>query len=401
MRLWFSGQGSHDRHELLRKMNIAIVRQRYNPYGGAERFVSRAVAALGREGVEVTVFARDWSEGAAQDGVGRLVRCDPFYIGRTWRDWGFGRAVCAALSVQKFDLVQAHERIACCDVYRAGDGVHAQWLANRRQVLGAAGRLGLALNPYHAFLLAAERRMFASARLRAVICNSRMVRDEIRRHFGLADDKLHVVYNGVDLEAFNPALKVSRAEVRAGLGISNSAMTYLFVGSGFERKGLPQLLGAMKPVEKAHLIVVGEDKRLDSMRRLCLRLGIDKRVHFVGGQADVKPWYGAADCFVLPTLYDPFPNAALEAMASGLPVITTTQCGAAEFVETGVSGALCTAGDEIGLSSAMIAIGNVDHAAMMGNAARNAVSGLGIDAMALQLTALYRKLISNGEGHVV
>jgi UDP-glucose:(heptosyl)LPS alpha-1,3-glucosyltransferase len=263
------------------------------------------------------------------------------------------------------------------------------------------GRIGLALNPYHAFLLAAERRMFASARLRAVICNSRMVRDEIRRHFGLADDKLHVVYNGVDLDAFSPGLKAARTAVRARLGIGDDEMTYLFVGSGFERKGLPQLLGAMKSAAKAHLIVVGEDKRLASMRVLCRALAVDKRVHFVGGQADVKPWYGAADCFVLPTLYDPFPNAALEAMASGLPVVTTTQCGAAEFVETGVNGALCNAGDESGLVSAMMVIGGIERAARMGDAARSAVSGLGIDAMALQLTALYRTLITNGAGHAV
>ena len=207
-------------------MNIAIIRQRYNPYGGAERFVSRAVTALGREGIEVTVFARDWSDdavegGAVEDGTTELVRCNPFYAGRTWRDWSFGRAVCAALSVsvRKFDLVQSHERIACCDVYRAGDGVHAQWLANRARVLGLPGRIGLALNPYHFYLLAAERRLFASARLKAVICNSRMVRDDIRRHFGMAEDKLHLVYNGVDLELFNPSLKSARIALRSRLGI--------------------------------------------------------------------------------------------------------------------------------------------------------------------------------------
>ncbi len=380
-------------------MNIAIVRQRYNPFGGAERFVSRAVAALGREGVNVTVFARDWGEGAVQDGVGKLVRCDPFYIGRTWRDWGFGRAVCAALARREFDLVQAHERIACCDVYRAGDGVHAQWLVNRRRVLGLAGHIGLALNPYHAFLLAAERRLFASVRLRAVICNSRMVREEIRRHFGLPEDRLHVVYNGVDLELFNPGLKSARAAMRSRLGIAEEAMVYLFVGSGFERKGLPQLLAAMRAAEKAHLIVVGEDKRRRQMQALGVQLGIAGRVHFAGGQSDVKPWYGAADCFVLPTLYDPFPNAALEAMASGLPLITTTQCGAAEFIQPGVSGLVHEAGDVAALAAALLAIGDVGKAGDMGRAARVAVSGLGLDAMAAQLTSLYRSLLSAGERH--
>ena len=382
-------------------MNIAIIRQRYNPYGGGERFVSRAVRALGREGIDVTVFARDWDDGAIEGEAIEFVRCDPFYAGRTWRDWSFGRAVCAALTKRKFDLVQSHERIACCDVYRAGDGVHAQWLANRARVLGLAGRIGMALNPYHHFLLAAERRLFASGRLRAVICNSRMVRDEIRVHFGLAEDKLHIVYNGVDLEYFRPSLKSAHAALRSSLGIPPDAMAYLFVGSGFERKGLPQLLRAMPLVEKAHLIVVGEDKRQGKMRQLCAQLGILQRVHFAGAQNDVRPWYGAADCFVLPTLYDPFPNAALEAMASGLPVITTTQCGAAEFIENGVCGAVCEAGDGAALAAALGAIGSVEKAQPMGRAAREAVSGLGIDAMATQLAGLYRSLLNTGERRAV
>ncbi|MCX7154020.1 MAG: glycosyltransferase family 4 protein [Proteobacteria bacterium] len=376
-------------------MNIAIIRQRYNPYGGGERFVSRAVRALGREGIDVTVFARDWNDGAVEGEAIEFVRCDPFYAGRTWRDWSFGRAVCAALTKRKFDLVQSHERIACCDVYRAGDGVHAQWLANRARVLGLAGRIGMALNPYHRFLLAAERRLFASARLRAVICNSRMVRDEIRRHFSVPEEKLHIVYNGVDLEYFHPSLKSARSSVRSGLGIAPDAMVYLFVGSGFERKGLPQLLRA------THLIVVGEDKRQGKLRQLSAQLGILQRVHFVGAQNDVRPWYGGADCFVLPTLYDPFPNAALEAMASGLPVITTGQCGAAEFIENGVCGAVYEAGDGAALEAALGAIGSVEQAETMGLAARAAVSGLGIEATAMQLAGLYRSLLNTGERRAV
>ena len=167
-------------------MRLALIRQRYNPYGGAERFVARALEALKGQGVAVTVFARQWdtsgdasgdtSEEAAGDAMSaEFVRCDPFHVGRLWRDASFARAACQAVAQRRFDLVQSHERIGCCDIYRAGDGVHAQWLDNRRRALGAWGRLGVRLNPYHAYVLAAERRLFASERLRAVICNSRIV----------------------------------------------------------------------------------------------------------------------------------------------------------------------------------------------------------------------------------
>jgi UDP-glucose:(heptosyl)LPS alpha-1,3-glucosyltransferase len=374
-------------------MKIAIVRQRYNPYGGAERFVARAIAALGREGVGVTVLARDWREGGRDGGPVELLRCDPFHIGRVWRDRSFARAVCKTLAAQRFDLVQSHERIACCDVYRAGDGVHAQWLINRSRALGPIGRLGLALNPYHRYLLGAERRLFASRQLKAVICNSRMVRDQIRGHFDVPEARLHVIYNGVDLEAFHPKLRSERVGLRARLGIAADAMVYLFVGSGFERKGLPQLLNALPGLEKGELIVVGQDKRTGAMQHLAARLGLSGRVHFAGAQDDVKPWYGASDCFVLPSLYDPFPNAALEAMAAGLPVITSTQCGASECIEPGRSGAVCDALDAAGLLHCLRTINAPAKARKMGEAAREEVAGLGLDRMAVQLAELYRSLL--------
>lgn len=379
-------------------MKIALVRQRYNPYGGAERFVERALTALAAEDVELTLLARAWSEAPSPEAASRpwrLLRCDPFYIGRVWRDWGFARAVCAAVRAHSFDLVQSHERISCCDVYRAGDGVHRQWLANRKRAAGLWERIALTLNPYHWYTLAAEKRLFHSAALRAVICNSNMVKEELRRHFGLAEAKLHVIYNGVDLDAFHPRLREAwRKRKREELGIADAAMVFLFVGSGFRRKGLPQLLRALSGVRDAHLVVVGADKELARLRRLAQQARLSGRVHFTGGQADVKPWYGMADCFVLPTLYDPFPNAALEAMACGLPLITSMQCGAAEFVESGVQGYVCRDPlDVVELARCLNLAAAPAQAQRMGAAARSKVEPYGLAHMAQRLTQLYADLL--------
>ena len=376
-------------------MKIALVRQRYNPYGGAERFVERAMTALAAQEVELTLLARAWSDAPGAGEQRRLIRCDPFYIGRVWRDWSFARAVCAAVQAHRFDLVQSHERISCCDVYRAGDGVHRQWLANRKRGAGVWERIALTLNPYHWYTLAAEKRLFESPRLRAVICNSNMVKEEVRRHFGLAEDKLHVIYSGVDLAAYNPALREEwRARKRAEFGIADSAMVFLFVGSGFARKGVPQLLRAMTGVRGAHLIVVGKDRELALMQRTVGDMKLADRVHFTGGQDDVKPWYGMADCFVLPTLYDPFPNAALEAMACGLPLITSLQCGAAEFVESGVEGYVCRDPlDVVELARCLNLVAAPGQAQRMGAAARRRVEPYGLDAMARRLTGLYADLL--------
>ena len=371
-------------------MHLTLVRQRYSPYGGAERFIERALGALGEHGILVTVLAREWI-----GDPGDVVRCDPFYVGRLWRDWSFARAVCREVARRPFDFVQSHERIACCDIYRAGDGVHAQWLHNRRAILEPLARAGLALNPYHRYVLAAERRLFGSPRLRAVICNSRMVKDEIRAHFGTPDAKLHVIYNGIDLEAFHPRLReMHRAAMRQKLGISQRTPLHLFVGAGFERKGVYRLIEAFarSRQQDAHLVIVGRDKAQARAARLASSFGITSRVHFAGAQENVLPWYGAADSFALPSLYDPFPNAALEAMACGLPVITTPQCGTAELIDEGVNGYVvdALAVDELADRLARL---DVPTAQEMGRRARKRAEELSLKAMTDRLLALYRSLV--------
>jgi len=381
-------------------MRLALIRQRYNPYGGAERFAARALEALREQGMALTVFAREWDtgEGSRKGAAIEWTRCDPYYLGRLWRDAGFARAVCRAVAQCSFDLVQSHERIECCDIYRAGDGVHAQWLENRSRILGPLGRLGTAINPYHAYVLRAERRLFASPRLRAVICNSNMVANEIRIRFGVPESRLHVIYNGVDLEAFHPRLRGQhRADMRRRLGIAESTVVFLMVGSGFERKGVPQLLGALArlPDAQQRLVIVGEDRRSGALRRRAAALGLGERALFAGPQRDPGPWYAMADCFVLPTLYDPFPNAALEAMACGLPVITSTTCGAAEFILEGKNGFVCDALDVEALAGRM---GEIDQASAqrMGEHSRANVAGLGLQVMAGRLLALYGSLLPRG-----
>lgn len=366
-------------------MKLALIRQRYTPYGGAERFVARAMEALQDRGAQITIVTRRWQ------GDGEALVVNPFYVGSLWRDWSFARGVCRAIAAHDFDLVQSHERIACCDIYRAGDGVHREWLAQRARIQNPLQRLATQLNPYHRYTLAAEARLFASPRLKAIICNSRMVKEEIRRHFGVAEEKLHVIYSGVDLEAFHPRLKGQhRASVRARLGIADDAPVFLFVGSGFERKGLAAALRALALApSESHLLIVGGDKHAARYQALAQQLGVAARTHFIGPQTDVKPYYGAADVFVLPTLYDPFPNAALEAFASGLPVITSPKSGAAEFIHEGDNGAVCDALDSATLAAAMQMLAAHDRTEV----ARETVATHDVQTMSHAMTALYARLL--------
>lgn len=374
-------------------MRLAIVRQKYNPYGGAERFIERALAALAAtEQVDLTVIARQWRP---RPGV-RFVACDPPYRTSLARDRSFAQAVNAHLAAAggAFDIVQSHERIPGLMLYRAGDGVHATWLEQRARALPAWRRFAVAANPHHRYLRAAERAMFAHPALRRVICNSAMVRDDIIARFGVPPERLTVIYNGVDLERFHPRNRAQRPALRAALGIPADAPLFIHVGSGFERKGVGQFLAAMASgPATAHALIVGVDKHAGRYRARAQRLGLGGRAHFLGGRDDLPALYGAADAFVLPTLYDPMPNAALEALASGLPVITSLQCGAREMITEGANGFVMDALDHARLQAALARMAVPGRAAAMRQAARASVAHLSPDAMAAQLVDLYRSLL--------
>ncbi len=372
-------------------LKLALVRQRYNPYGGAERFIARALPALERAGAEVTLISRS-GEGW---GARRLLRVDPFHVGNLWRDWSFARAARTAWRRESFDIVQSHERIPGCDVYRAGDGVHRRWLELRQCTASVLERIGIALNPYHRYVCNAERQMFEHPRLRAVICNSKMVRDEVQRAFRIGREKLHVIYNGVDLEYFHPRQgEALRGAARAQLGCRPRDTLFLFVGSGFSRKGLAAAIDALAAAANRAfwLLVVGRDREEARFARQARAAGLSGRVRFLGGRDDVRPLYAAADCFILPSRYDPFPNTALEALAMGLPAIVSSRCGAAEIIEPGANGWICEPDDAPGIARLMQAADGAISDGRMARAARSTAERFGIEAMAGKLAELYASI---------
>ena len=377
-------------------MRLAIVRQRYNPFGGAERIVARALPALERAGSEVTLIARS----ATGWGARRVITVSPFYLGRTWRDWSFARAARAAWRREAFDVVQSHERIPGCALYRAGDGVHRRWLELRRRAAGFLERLGMAINPYHRYVCAAERRMFEHPRLRAVICISEMVRSEILRSFRVEPRKLHVIYNGVDLEHFRPRERdAARDADRLRLGFGPRDTMLLFVGSGFARKGLGGAIAGLALARERSfgLVVAGRDVHQAQFEKQARASGIGERVKFLGGQQDVRPLYAAADCLVLPSRYEPFGSTVLEALAMGLPAIVSSRCGAAEVIEAGVNGWICEPDDAAGIARLMTLAGTQARSESMRNAARARAEGYSIDAMAGKLIELYESLAAEAK----
>ena len=368
-------------------MKLAIVRQTYNPNGGAERFVSRALNVLSQSGeLDVTLIARKWENAAGW----QTLTVNPPFRNRQAREAGFAREAAALFS--QFDIVQSHERIPGATIFRAGDGVHATWLEQYSRILSPLRRWTQSLSPYHRYILQAEREMFTHPQLRTVICNSKMVRDDIARRFRLAPEKLTVIYNGVDTAAFHP--DVRKLSQREAWNIPADAPVLAYVGSGFSRKGVAVALNAIVAHPTVWLLVAGRDKHARRFEALATKLGVAARVKFLGPVDNIKQVYGSADALMLPTLYDPFPNVCVEALACGLPLITSTQCGAAEWIEEGKNGWVRDALDVDGYRDAIAQwLAGRARGEDYSLAARHTAEPFTLDRMADELNALYRALM--------
>jgi UDP-glucose:(heptosyl)LPS alpha-1,3-glucosyltransferase len=235
----------------------------------------------------------------------------------------------AASNASECDVLLSLERIWRCDIYRAGDGVHRAWLERRAQIAGPLQKLTRILNRKHSAALALEESLLAKGGADRVIANSRMVKEEIVRFHGFPDERIEVVYNGVPLEALRRG-REGRAKIRETLGLKTDDIAVLFAGSGWERKGLRFAIEAIeKSGKQVRLLVAGRGDGKKSA---------SARIRYLGVVQDIPALYGASDIFLLPTIYDPFSNACLEALAAGLPVVTTRANGFSEIMETGVHG---------------------------------------------------------------
>jgi UDP-glucose:(heptosyl)LPS alpha-1,3-glucosyltransferase len=374
----------------MKKHRLAIVRQKYRPDGGAERFVSRALTALSSQDLELNVITRQW-QGEKQDDWNIHI-CNPQKWGRISRERGFAHAARQLWQAEQFDIVQSHERIPGCDIYRAGDGVHRRWLLQRQRILpNWRGQL-LMLDRYHRYVMGAEKAMYQAKELKAVICNAEMVKNEIIEDFGVDAKKIHVIYNSIDSSRFVPAQSVQKLALREKLGIPGEAVVLCFVGSGFERKGLAAAIKAIADTDR-YLLVVGQDKAERHYKALAQTEGCSDRVRFCGMQKETLPFYQAADGLLLPTLYDPFPNVILESMACGLPVITSDTCGGSEFIEQGLNGFVCDALDISRLKEAVMTIPSLKYDNKMGMAARHKVMDATPERLSKQLITLYQTLL--------
>jgi UDP-glucose:(heptosyl)LPS alpha-1,3-glucosyltransferase len=374
-------------------MKVALIRSKFNYFGGAEKFVDRALEALVLVGAQPTLICQSWKSTGDAEPFPLIQTSKPKGLTRTARARNFAASVHTVVQRQAFELVQTHERIPGFDVFRAGDGVHRVWLAQRAKDIGWQRRWLMWLDPFHRYQLTQEKLLYEAESLRAVICNSHMVKQEILRHFNIDAQKVHVLYNGIDTEKFRPPKHQERAQAKRQLGLSAHEPVLVFLGAGFERKGVHHLLKALALCPGMRLMVVGSDKHIKRYQKLAQKLGIHDRVMFTGPQKDPLPYLWAADGMVFPTLYDPCPNAVLEGMACGLGIITSPHCGAMELLNES-SGICVSPWDHQGMADAMKQFKNPEFALKTGQAARVCVESLTLQAMGHNLLKLYQSLVA-------
>jgi UDP-glucose:(heptosyl)LPS alpha-1,3-glucosyltransferase len=284
-------------------MRVGLVVRRLSAHGGTERFTLGFARALVAAGHDVTAHCR----GADLDVPGLRVSPLGGWAGR-------GRVLKGALLERaaaqvprgSADVTIGFLRAPGFDVLRAGGGAHAAWLDGRNP--GIADQQELARD---------ARALRSAGR---VVFNSEMARQDALGHHPLDPERLHVVRNGVDLHRFQP--NTSAAPERR----------ILFIGHGWTRKGLDTALAALALLRGCRLGVVGRDPNPRRFRRAAAALGVSDRVDWLGSVDRVEALLPRALALVLPTRYDPSANVCLEAMACGVPVVTSGRDGAGEIL---------------------------------------------------------------------
>jgi len=321
-------------------MRIGLALRQFDPRrGGAEQWTTQLATQLLARGHEVHVVAERFGEQTREMSIAAH-RLHGF---RSRTD--FAAAAQARLLSLSLDVIHDMGSGWCCDVFQPHAGslaalqrrklkTVAPWL---RPLKSRFDRLLLRHREFRALL---ERQYLDDGRF--LVALSQKVAVDFQRFHGVHPRRIRLIYNGVDTERFCPRLRNSyRRRIRRRLGVADDALLILIVTHNFRLKGVPMLLRAVKSLKKrkmpVHLAVVG-GKRLGGWIGSARRLGIERVVSFVGSVDDTVPYYAAADLYVHPTFYDACSLVVLEALSSGLPVVTSAQNGAGELMTEGIEG---------------------------------------------------------------
>ena len=326
-------------------MKVVISCKYFSPRGGAQTFLFNLATSLVADGHSVKVLALE-SEKEIR-GV-QVEPLDTLPVPKTFRDLAYARASRRALAEEEADVTFGEQKSWGADVVRPGGGVHLEYMKQTvksypssfvRAVKSVTRRWKTKelINHY------IEKKLYAVPGPKAVIANSQLVREHLLKHYPQLEDRVELVYNGVDCERFSPKLREEhRFEVREELDIPQDALVGVFVSFDWRRKGLATVIRALSVLKdretgpQVYCIVVGKGKQVRT-ELYAKRRGVGDRLRFAG-VTEPDRYYGASDLLLLPTFFDPCANVTFEGLACGLPVVTTVFNGAYEVLHPGVDG---------------------------------------------------------------
>jgi UDP-glucose:(heptosyl)LPS alpha-1,3-glucosyltransferase len=310
--------------QALLPMTIGILRRGYSSSGGVEVYLKGLARGLVAEGHRVILIGTHAWPVAEWPG-GEILRCR----GKTPSE--YAREVSSILGGKSplFDLTLSVEKVPGCDLYRTDEGVHAAWLEVRAPFLDPLARLFQNVSPKHREKLRLERKLFSPEGAGRVISLSLAITREIARRYHYPEGRIRMIRNGVSLRRKDRSAEREGAKER--LGINRGEKVILFVGTGWERKGLRFATKAVEALgdPSIRLVVAGEGN---------VRKYRSPVIRFLGPVREMDEVYETADLLLFPTIYDPFPLSTLEALAMGVPVITSAANGVSEVLATGVHG---------------------------------------------------------------
>jgi len=368
-------------------MKVALLIESFGALGGAENQAAMLAAALAERGHEVRVFASSVR--------GEVAGVQATALG-TSDHYSFAWAAKTAVQRESFDIVHSFARTVSQDLLRLGGGVHAEYLRRMAPARSTLGRWFSKLNPKEKRILKLERESFEPESTRLIQAVSNRVRDDVVRHYGVAPKRIVVTWNSVDLKRYTPSLRGRRARLLTEWKLPSDAFIVLYAGSGFRRKGLGRVIESMAYLPKdanAWLLAAGSGG-VTRYGWMAKRLKVQAR--FLGARLDIDNLYALADALVLPTLYDPFPNVCLEAMASGVPVIVTEVAGVSEIITPGVdSFVVPDPGDPHEIASRLSRLLDPRDRAAVGQAARRTAEKRPFEKYLEETLALYARLQSD------
>jgi UDP-glucose:(heptosyl)LPS alpha-1,3-glucosyltransferase len=321
-------------------MKIALCYESVLPArGGCETYIADLARRLAADRHEVHLYACRWDPSALPKGT-HYHQLPSVRGPRFLRPWRFGAACLAALRDGLHDVSIGFDKTWGQDILYPQGGLHTASAAHNLNKYASPwgrrwARLGKLIDPAHWSFAALERRQYLGARRPLVIVNSQMVLDHFRRYYQFSVADLCVIRSAIDTTRFAEHDRPRRRlEYREEWSIGVDDVAALFVAMNYRLKGLEPLLHALALVPAAaplHLLVAG-NQRTGAYERLARQLGIERRVRFLGPRRDVDNCYFAADFLVHPTFYDPCSLVVLEALACGLPLITSRANGASELL---------------------------------------------------------------------